>query len=129
MFYFNLSLHEPTNLIRENNEKITLYCTQFCLQDQKSQYKHHISQKIIISGYGDWIFFFENRAPSHFWYYHFASLCQNSENSYGPIPNERTNVQLKSRVIELRHQNSDNSELVARFVTSQHITRFCNPVL
>ena len=48
-----------------------------------------------ISGSGDRKFFFENRSPSHFGYYHFAPLCQNSENSYGLIPrkagNEQTN--------------------------------------
>ena len=39
-------------------------------------------------------FFFENRAPSHFWHYYFASLCQKSGKTNEPIPrkagNERT---------------------------------------
>ena len=39
-------------------------------------------------------FFFKYQAPSNFGYYHFASLCQNSEDFYGTIPRKAGNKRI-----------------------------------
>ena len=64
---------------------------------QKTLFLGHFGPK-----YAEWDFFFENRAPSHFGLYHFASLCQKSEITNEPISrkvynrrtDERTTVNL-----------------------------------
>ena len=41
-------------------------------------------------------FFSKNRAPSHFWNCHFASLCQKSEKTYEPISRKAGNRLLQT---------------------------------
>ena len=77
-----------SHLYGKNQKKIVMKSRENAKKPVFSAYFRHFQPEM---------FFFENRATSHFGHYHFASLCQKSGKTNEPILRKAGNVRTDGR--------------------------------